>query len=598
MLKKLYATVFIITFSLVAGFIILFAGNRNLFDDVKLEAQQFLPQNTVEEMTEQSMDHVLAEDLSLTTQMFLKQLSMQLEKWAEIDLSTPELKARFEKELNEHPHFTSFAIKKNGKIDSVPDHQITKKKLKKLKHQSENKIFSDPYKQGDKQYILIAETIDDEKTVIGEIDLSFVKHFIKDIVAVADANGNFFASGENPNVQWKTTKELPDGVASETVPELGWKIVVQSDEKEKKQTFQDGQAVIKMKKNENFQQWLNQVHADIELIKDTAPYYIIESNQHSTESLLHLLRQDPRIEFAEPNYLFTNQAMPDLPNDEFYAPYQWNLTQIDVETGWEVTEGTEEVIIAVIDTGVDVHHQDLKEKLLTGYNALDKSTDVTDTHGHGTHVAGIAAAVTNNVAGIAGVAKQNRILPIKVLDDKGEGTSFEVAEGIRYAVDQGASVINLSLGDYYNSRVLKEAVKYAYDNDVVLIAASGNDNVGDPMYPADYKEVFTVGAVNENRERAFFSNYGNHLDVAAPGEHIPSTFPDNHYVIMSGTSMAAPHVSGLAALIRSVKPDLSNEEVYEIIRTTANDLGKKGPDPYYGYGEINISQALKEALRK
>src|SRR5690606_11671299 len=130
--------------------------------------------------------------------------------------------------------------------------------------------------------------------------------------------------------------------------------------------------------------------------------------------------------------------------------------------------------------------------------------------------------------------------------------------------------INLSLGDYYNSRVLKEAVKYAYDNDVVLIAASGNDNVGDPMYPADYKEVFTVGAVNENRERAFFSNYGNHLDVAAPGEHIPSTFPDNHYVIMSGTSMAAPHVSGLAALIRSVKPDLSNEEVYEIIRTTAN----------------------------
>lgn len=600
-MKKMSVAFMFIFFSIVAGFIILFIGNRQVFNDVKIEVQEFLPQNSGEEISEQNMDVLLAEDLSLTTQMFLSQLSLQLNRWAKNDLSSAELKTRFEQELKDHPHFESFAIRTNNTLDSYPDGKITEETLSQLKHKSNNMLFSDPYKQGEKQYFLIAETIDDEKTVIGEVDLTFMKHFIKDIAAVADANGNFFASGDNPNMQWKTTNELPAHVASKTVPELGWQIVVQSEKEEKKRPFHERQAVIKMKENENFQHWITEHEDDIHLVKDTNPYFIIESKKHSTETLLQLLKKDPHIDFAEPNYLFTNQAMsslPNLPNDEFFAPYQWNLSQIDVESGWELTEGSEEVIIAIIDTGVDVQHQDLKDKVIQGYNALDQSSDVTDTHGHGTHVAGIAAAVTNNITGIAGVAKQNKILPIKVLDNKGEGTSFEVAEGIRYAVDQGASIINLSLGDYYNSRVLKDAIRYAYEHDVVLIAASGNDNVRDPMYPAKYKEVLTVGAVNENRERAFFSNYGNHLDVAAPGEHIPSTFPDNHYVIMSGTSMAAPHVSGLAALIRSVNPNLTNEDIYDIIRHTAIDLGKKGHDRYYGYGEINIAEALKEALRK
>ncbi len=139
-----------------------------------------------------------------------------------------------------------------------------------------------------------------------------------------------------------------------------------------------------------------------------------------------------------------------------------------------------------------------------------------------------------------------------------------------------------------------DAIKYAYDHDVVLIAASGNDNVSDPMYPSLYDEVLTVAAVDEKRNRAFFSNYGEHIDVAAPGEHIPSLFPDNQYVVMSGTSMASPHVAGLAGLIRGLRPDLSNEQVYEVITSTSKDLGLRGRDPYYGHGEIQINKALEK----
>lgn len=553
--------------------------------------------NITAKTTAKNMDHVLAEDLSMTTEMFLSQLSMQLKQWAKTDLSDEKLKKEFIKQLSEHPHFASFAIVKQKKINSIPEGKITAKDLQKLKHETKNTKFSDPYQKENKYYLLIAEKMDDNTLVAGEVDLSFIRHFIKDIASVADANGNFFATGNDPHVHWKTADDVPKDLAKATVPKLGWQIVVHSKKEEKERPYHQGQAVIKLKDGHNYEQWFQKNTRHLELVKKHSPYFTVKAKNFTTEQLLAFLQKDPGIEFAEPNYRFSKQALPAMPNDEFYAPYQWNLTQIDIEKGWELTEGAKDVIIAIIDTGVDVKHQDLKEKTLAGYNVFDGSRDVTDTHGHGTHVAGIAAAVTNNIKGIAGIAKKNKILPIKVLNEKGEGTSFEVAEGIRYAVDNGASVINLSLGDYYDSRVLKEAVQYAYENDVVIVAASGNDNSGEPMYPAKYKQVLTVGAVNEERKRSFFSNYGNHLDVAAPGEHIPSTFPDDYYVIMSGTSMAAPHVAGLAALIRSVNPRLSNEEIYDIIRKTANDLGKKGRDPYYGYGEINIEKALKEALK-
>lgn len=418
------------------------------------------------------------------------------------------------------------------------------------------------------------------------------------MASVADANGNFFISGENPEVKWETTDRIPEDAASETVPELGWNIVVHSQPSdEEAQDYYEGEAVVKFENEADAKTWVKN-EEDVTILKNGGPYVVLRSESRTTQELLRELRRDNTVEVAEPNYIITKQTTStpqnvSLPNDEFFQEYQWNLSQISAEQGWNLTEGAEDVIIAVLDTGVDPDHQDLSGKLLPGYNAFDGTSNSYDEHGHGTHVAGIAAAITNNVTGIAGVSWHNFILPVKVLDEDGQGTSFEVARGIRWATDNGAKVINMSLGDYYNSFILHDAIRYAHKNDVVLIAASGNDNVTTPMYPADYPEVLTVAAVDHNRERAFFSNFGPHVDVTAPGEHIPSTFPDNNYVIMSGTSMAAPHVAGLAGLIRSLNPDLNKAEVHNLIRETSLDLGPTGHDQYYGFGEIDVARALE-----
>ncbi|MDU5949846.1 MAG: S8 family serine peptidase, partial [Paenibacillus macerans] len=158
-----------------------------------------------------------------------------------------------------------------------------------------------------------------------------------------------------------------------------------------------------------------------------------------------------------------------------------------------------------------------------------------------------------------------------------------------------AKVINMSLGNYADAQFLHEAIKYAYNHDVVLIAATGNDNTERPGYPAAYPEVLSVSATDFNLKKASFSNYGDYIDVMAPGESIASTYPDNQYAALSGTSMASPHVAALAALIRSINPDLKNTEVMDIIRKNVIDLGDAGRDKYYGYGQIDVYAALQAA---
>jgi subtilisin family serine protease len=170
-----------------------------------------------------------------------------------------------------------------------------------------------------------------------------------------------------------------------------------------------------------------------------------------------------------------------------------------------------------------------------------------------------------------------------------------VAQGIIWAADHGAKVINMSLGNYADANFLHDAIKYAYDKDVVLIAASGNDNTEKPGYPAAYPEVFAVAAIDSKKSKASFSNYGEYIDVAAPGVSIASTYPKNQYAALSGTSMASPHVTALAALIRSVNPLLKNTEVMDIMRQTATDLGPEGKDNYFGHGQIDVVKALKAA---
>ncbi|WP_413380239.1 S8 family peptidase [Alkalihalobacillus sp. 1P02AB] len=543
-----------------------------------------------------AMDELLAEDLSLTTSMFLKQLSGQLNRWSDYDLTNQSLENAFHEELAEHPHFNGFAIYEDNEL-IIEAGEISTFDRSLLTHTHMQSEFSDPYIKNEQHFMLMGETLPDGRNIIGEVDLTFIRSFVKDMASVADSNGNFFVSGDDPKVQWETTDDVPDGYQAKTVPELDWQIVVHSKDpkpESEQKSYIENQAVIKFKNDAHANDWfLN--NQNVQLVSSSGPFYVIQSNEETTPQLIERLNRDYYLAFSEPNYLMTTnqlRAQQTKPNDEFFEPYQWNLSQIKISDGWDLSGG-EDVTIAVLDTGVDPDHLDLKDKISHGYNAFDESGDFSDAHGHGTHVAGVAAAMTNNITGIAGVSWKSNILPVKVLNDDGEGSSYEVANGIYWAVENGAQVINMSLGDYYHSDALHDAVKYAYDNDVVIIAASGNDNVSDPMYPAYYPEVLTVAAVDQDQKRAFFSNYGEHVDISAPGEHIPSLFPDNNYTVMSGTSMAAPHVAGLAGLIRALRPDLTNQEVYDVITSTAEDLGTNGRDSYYGHGEIDVTTALQ-----
>ncbi|MCT8138144.1 peptidase S8 [Anaerobacillus sp. CMMVII] len=563
------------------------------------ENGEYQGQSQMSMLQQQALDEVMAEDLSLTTSMFIDQLKNQLLRWSEQDFTNGELYEQFQEELRKHNHFEAFAVMNNDKVEKMAGN-IHEKDLQKLTHSFNGLDSSDPYMKDGNEYMLVGCSTDEGKQVLGEVNLSFVKKYVRDLAHVVDANGNLFIGGDEAEVEFEGEGIRPYGATKE-VPELGWKIRVQSEAREldDHEHFVEHEAIISFVDGINGGEWIKS--SPLSLVKNGGPYYVVRDETRTTDQLVHELSLLEEIETVEPNYFYTKQVNEPflrrhgemVPNDEFYEPYQWNLSQIFAEIGWNITSGTNDVPIAILDSGVDPDHEDLEERILMGYNAFKDDGEFFDEHGHGTHVAGITAAATNNIIGIAGVSWANPLLPVKVLNEKAEGTAFEVAQGIRWATDNGAKVINMSLGDTFNSKIMHDAIRYAYKKDVVLIAAAGNDNVETPMYPAAYEEVIAVSAVDNNRHKAIFSNYGNHVDVTAPGEHIPSTFPDNAYVMMSGTSMAAPHVAGLAGLIRSIKPELTNTDVAEIIRSTATDIGPLGFDPYYGYGEINVVKALQ-----
>ncbi|MCG7383240.1 S8 family peptidase [Paenibacillus sp. ACRRY] len=331
--------------------------------------------------------------------------------------------------------------------------------------------------------------------------------------------------------------------------------------------------------------------------------YVFRSEHMNYEQLHSYFERKWNPLYMEPHYMYlTNEAAPEqtdtdvtIPNDILFTDYQWNLPAIETNRGWNITKGKEDVIVAVVDTGVDLNHPDLKGKLLEGYNVVDPKSKPLDDVGHGTHVAGIIGAIVNNSEGVAGMSWYNKVLPVKVLDNSGSGTTYAVAEGIIWAADHGAKVINMSLGNYADAQFLHDAIKYAFDRDIVLIAATGNDNTERPGYPAAYPEVFAVSATDPDMNKASYSNYGDYVDVMAPGTSIASTYPNNQYAALSGTSMASPHVAALAGLIRSLNPDLTNTEVMDLMRQSVIDLGDPGHDKYYGYGQVDVYKALQSA---
>ncbi|KYH32894.1 S8 family peptidase [Neomoorella mulderi] len=305
--------------------------------------------------------------------------------------------------------------------------------------------------------------------------------------------------------------------------------------------------------------------------------------------------RNPHVEFAEPDYIARAVFIPDDP----YFEKQWGMAKIQAPDAWKVTKGSREVKIAILDSGIDQDHEDLRTQIVANVDFTPSKT-VDDKFGHGTHVAGIAAAATNNGKGVAGVGFKCSLMNVKVLGDDGSGYYSWLAKGIIWATKNGAKVINISAGSNRPSKVLEKAINYAWSQGVVLVAAAGNDNSSAPFYPAFYTNCIAVGATDENDSRAFFSNYGPWVDIAAPGLNIFSTTPnhDNYihnygialgYDYLSGTSMASPHVAGIAALVWAKYPGLSNAEVRKRIET--------GADPAEGFdppiGRANAYKALR-----
>ncbi|MEA2090717.1 MAG: S8 family serine peptidase [Thermoproteota archaeon] len=295
--------------------------------------------------------------------------------------------------------------------------------------------------------------------------------------------------------------------------------------------------------------------------------------------------------YIEPNMKFQTAFVPNDP----YWNYQWAPAKIEADWAWNTTTGDSSVLVAVIDTGVDYNHPDLAANYVPlGYDWVNDDPYPMDDHGHGTHCAGIIAGEINNNIGIAGVSNVS-IMAEKALNAYGSGYEDDLAKAIIHAVNQSANILSNSWGGYGESKLIHEAVQYAYQCDVLVIAAAGNDAKSIRHYPAGYNEVVAVSATDRNDNPAGFTNYGDWIELAAPGVDIYSTVLGNSYTYMSGTSMSCPHVAGVAALVWSRFPNVTRDWIRLWLQYSADDLGDPGFDVYYGYGRVNARKAVEES---
>ncbi len=324
----------------------------------------------------------------------------------------------------------------------------------------------------------------------------------------------------------------------------------------------------------------------------------------SVKDVAAALEGDYRVRYAEPNYIARIAATPST--SDTYVGYQWSLDQMNVAEAWAYGRG-EGVVVAVVDSGVRAGGPDGIANLLPGYDFYNNDSDPTDDNGHGTFVAGEIAQATDNGVGLAGTAPGVSILPVKVMSRQGYGDINAIASGITYAADQGADVINMSLGSAYSSQTMYDACQYAANKGVVLVAASGNEFASSLSYPAGYDMVISVGATRYDGSRAGYSNTGTGLDLVAPGGDLSrdqngdgyadgvlgETFENNRwtYTFWEGTSMASPHVAAVAALVRA-QGNYTPDEVRDILTRTATDTGSAGYDTETGYGIVNAAAAV------
>ncbi|MEZ0396579.1 MAG: S8 family serine peptidase, partial [Anaerolineales bacterium] len=323
---------------------------------------------------------------------------------------------------------------------------------------------------------------------------------------------------------------------------------------------------------------------------ETLSALVVRLPAGTQEAALARLQTCPGVDYAEPNG--TVYLADRIPGDPYYASDQWGLPAIRAPQGWDYETGSSAVVIAIVDTGIDLGHPDLSAKLVAGRNILNPALPPNDDNGHGTHVAGIAAASSDNGLGVAGVSWGARLMPVKVLNSGGSGTFANLAAGIVWATDNGAHVINLSVGSVNPSSLVENAIAYAHAADVVIVAAAGNTWGGGVLYPARYDHVIAVSATGPGNALAPFSAIGPQIDLAAPGDDIFSTSPGGVYLYRDGTSQAAAYVAGLAAILRGMPGCGSADNIEWLMESTALDLGPAGPDDQFGAGLIQMDAAI------
>lgn len=556
---------------------------------------------------------LVAKDMEMTDELCRNQCLISF-KEAISNYKSTDITAALKQLQKEHPHMMQLIWSRNyqslaegiavGKPIGNLNEQVAKHLQEAKLITTRGKVFqSEPLsKDGETYFVLGVPSSDLNSSLIGIVHQSILKevkdHQIKNLRVVPyPSSGNYKIEAVDPRTLQDVKVDHPE-------------------ENEGVSHYHKNQIVVKFKNDPSADQ-LKYICQDIGCTKREKLGYtfVFETDKIEAPQLLNYFKKRLDVQYAEPHFLYltnensngtpsptsttTANSVSSLntktPNDVLYGRYQWNLPLIETEKGWEIGKGSSDVIVAVIDTGVDLNHPDLQGRLVSGYNFVNNGAQPQDDVGHGTHVAGVIAAQTNNSLGVAGITWNNKIMPIKVLDSSGKGNTYSVAQGVIWATDHGAKVINMSLGNYANAQFLHDAIRYAYDHDVVLVAASGNDNTIKPGFPAAYPEVLAVAAADSRKNKASFSNYGDYIDVTAPGVNIASTYPHNQYSALSGTSMASPHAAALAALVRSVNPSLKNSEVMQVIRDTSIDIGARGQDQYFGYGLIDVVQALRKA---
>jgi subtilisin family serine protease len=331
---------------------------------------------------------------------------------------------------------------------------------------------------------------------------------------------------------------------------------------------------------------------------------LVSTGTRPVDQVLAALRADPAVAYAEPNYrvelAFDGPASAVSVSDPLTGG-QYSLNRMRVRDAWAVQTGARNVV-AVLDTGVQFSHPDLVGRLATGWDFVNNRKNASDDNGHGTWVSGIIAANANDGYGIAGISWSDYVLPIKIMDREGRGTTANLIAGIRYAADRGASVINMSVGGFPYTQGVQDAVNYAWNKGAVLVGAAGNNRREETFYPASFANVVSVSATQVDDEFSHWSSYGPKVDLSAPGSSVLTTNcytctyaghdTWGHHTYISGTSFATPNVAGVVALLRAMYPTATPQQIVDRLLAGVDDLGYPGWDNRYGRGRVNALSSL------